>query len=229
MNNPASNWPEHAAARNTHNRMFEIVQRHLGGLNDISILDMPCGAGLFSSRLAQAGMQVTAMDIEAVEPFKFDPAHRMLADANLGLPFDAEKFDALVSIEGIEHLDNPRGFLRECARVVKPGGYVFVSTPNVDSFRSRKYVMLRGYHHYFGPRGDSSKDSGHMLPVDMIFFRGAAKLAGLEIVEINVNEMAGKTWFKEWLRPMLSRNLPLNMRGEIPFYGDVILYALRKA
>jgi SAM-dependent methyltransferase len=229
MDNVISSWPEHAAARNTHNRMFEIVQRHIGDVKETFILDMPCGAGLFSSRLAQAGMQVTAMDIEAVEPFKFDSAHRVLADANLGLPFDSEKFDALVTIEGIEHLENPRAFLRECARVVKPRGWVFLSTPNVDSLRSRKGVLVRGYHRYFGPRGEGVKDSGHMLPVDMIFFRGAAKLAGLEIVEVNVNELSGKSWFKELLRPMLVRSLPLNMRGEIPFYGDVILYALRKA
>lgn len=228
MENVINNWPEHAAAPNTHNRMFEMIQSHIGKIQGVSILDMPCGAGLFSSRLAQAGMQVTAMDIAAVEPFKFDPASRFLADANQGLPFDTAKFDALVTIEGIEHLDNPRAFLRECARVVKSGGWVFLSTPNVDSFRSRRYVFTKGYHRYFGPLGDGTKDSGHMLPVDMIFFRGAAKLAGLEIIEIQVNNLIGKSWIKELLRPIMVRNLPSNMRGEIPFYGDVILYALRK-
>lgn len=222
------NWPEHAAAHNTHNRMLEMVQHHLSTLEGVAILDMPCGAGLFSSRLGQAGMHVTAMDIEAVKPFQFDSARRVLADANLGLPFDSEKFDALVTIEGIEHLENPRAFLRECARVVKPGGWVFLSTPNVDSFRSRRYVLARGYHRFFGPQGRDSKDSGHLLPIDMIFFHGAAKQAGLEIIAVDVNELSGKSWFKELMRPMLVRNLPLHMRGEVPFYGDVILYAMRK-
>ncbi|MBA3033961.1 MAG: methyltransferase domain-containing protein [Gammaproteobacteria bacterium] len=221
-------WPEHAAAHNTHSIMFDLIARHVGNVAGVAICDIPCGAGLFSRRLADAGMQVTAMDIEAVEPYLFDASRRVLGDANQGLPFESAKFDSLVSIEGIEHLENPSGFLRECARVVKPGGWIFLSTPNVDGFRSRKYVLLRGYHRFFGPQGDRSKDSGHLLPIDMIFFRGAAARAGLEIIDIKVNDLSGKNWVKEWLRKILMCRLPVSMRGEIPFYGDVIIYALRK-
>lgn len=221
-------WPEHAAAHNTHDRMFDMIVRHVGSVAGVTICDVPCGAGLFSRRLADAGMRVTAMDIEAVEPYLFDVSHRVLGDANQGLPFESAKFDALVTIEGIEHLENPTGFLRECARVVKPGGWVFLSTPNVDSFRSRKYVMFRGHHRFFGPQSARSKDSGHLLPIDMIFFRGAASRADLEIIDVSANDLSGKSWIKEQLRKILVRRLPASMRGEIPFYGDVIIYALRK-
>lgn len=221
-------WPEHAAAHNTHNSMFNMISRHVGNVAGVTICDIPCGAGLFSRRLADAGIQVTAMDIEAVEPYLFDVSRRVLGDANQGLPFESAKFDVLVTIEGIEHLENPTGFLRECARVVKPGGWVFLSTPNVDSFRSRKYILFRGHHRFFGPQSDQTKDSGHLLPIDMIFFRGAAAHAGLEIIDIGVNDLSGKSWIKEWLRRVLVRRLPVSMRGEIPFYGDVIIYALHK-
>ena len=221
-------WPAHAAAFNTHNQMFSMISKHIGNMPGVTICDVPCGAGMFSKRLADAGMEVTAVDIEAVEPYLFDTTKRFLADANHGLPFESAKFDALVTIEGIEHLENPSGFLRECARVVKSGGWVFLSTPNVDSFRSRKTVMLRGYHKYFGPLSDQTKDSGHLLPVDMTFFRGAAARAGLEIVDVDVNDLSGKNWAKELLRKVLVRNLPTSMHGDIPFYGDVIIYAMRK-
>lgn len=221
-------WPEHAAAHNTHDRMFDMICKHVGNMVGVTICDVPCGAGLFSRRLAEMGMQVTAMDIVAVDPYLFDVTRRVLGDANQGLPFESAKFDSLVTIEGIEHLENPAGFMRECARVVKPGGWVFLSTPNVDSFRSRKYVMFRGYHRFFGPQNDQTKDSGHLLPIDMIFFRGAAARAGLEIIDIGVNDLSGKSWVKERLRKILVRRLPASMRGEIPFYGDVIMYALRK-
>lgn len=221
-------WPAHAAAHGTHDRMFDMIAKHIGNMAGVTICDIPCGAGLFSKRLADAGMQVAAVDIEAVEPYLFDASKRVLADANQGLPFDSAKFDSLVTIEGIEHLENPTCFLRECARVVKPGGWVFLSTPNVDSFRSRKYVMFRGYHRFFGPQSDLTKDSGHLLPIDMIFFKGAAARVGLEIIDISVNNLSGKSIIKEWLRKLLMRKLPISMRGEIPFYGDVIIYALRK-
>lgn len=228
MSEVLESWPEHAAAHNTHDRMFDMIARHVGPLAGVSICDMPCGAGLFSRRLADAGMEVTAMDIEAVEPYLFDASRRVLGDANQGLPFESGRFDALVTIEGIEHLENPSGFLRECARVVKPGGWIFLSTPNVDSFRSRKYVMFRGHHRFFGPQGEGGKDSGHQLPIDMIFFRGAAARAGLEIVDVGVNDLSGKSRFKDCLRKVLVRRLPQSMRGDIPFYGDVMIYALRK-
>jgi 2-polyprenyl-3-methyl-5-hydroxy-6-metoxy-1,4-benzoquinol methylase len=38
--------------------------------------------------------------------------------------------DVVASVETIEHLENPRAFMRQLARVVKPGGVVIVSTPN---------------------------------------------------------------------------------------------------
>ncbi|MCX7186496.1 MAG: methyltransferase domain-containing protein [Methylophilales bacterium] len=228
MTDIANNWPAHAAAFNTHHEMFNMINKHIKYIRGVTICDVPCGAGMFSQRLADIGMEVTALDIEAVEPYLFDASRRVLADANQGLPFESERFDSLVTIEGIEHLENPSEFLRECARIVKPGGWVFLSTPNVDSFRSRKSVMYRGYHRYFGPLSDTTKDSGHMLPIDMTFFRGAAERAGLEIIDIGVNDLSGKSFFKELLRKFLVRNLPISMHGEIPFYGDVIIYAMRK-
>ncbi len=228
-NDQAHQWPEHAAARNTHNRVLEVMRHHLPKISGLSILDVPCGAGAFSARLAALGANVVPMDIEAVEPFHADRALRILGDANQPLPFPDGSFDALVTIEGIEHLENPAFYVRECARVVKPGGWVFLSTPNVDSFRSRKSAFVYGFHRYFGPWSDVHKDSWHLLPVDMVFLRGAAKKANLEIVDVTVNDMRGKNPFKELLRPLLTRKLPQYMRGLVPFYGDVIIYALRKA
>ncbi len=204
------------------------MQKHLPGLAGLSVLDAPCGAGAFSARLGTLGAQVIPMDIEAVEPFYADRSRRVLADANQTLPFPDGSFDAMVTIEGIEHLENPSFFLRECARVVKPDGWVFLSTPNVDSFRSRKYVFLHGYHKFFGPWSDTHKDSWHLLPVDMVFLRGAAGKANLEIVDMAVNDMSGRNPFKEILRPLLVRKLPPYMRGPVPFYGEVIIYAMKK-
>ncbi|MDB5813107.1 MAG: Methyltransferase type 11 [Rhodocyclales bacterium] len=223
-----SRWPAHAAARNTHNRVAELVCHYLKDEKSLRVCDLPCGAGLFSKRLADLGMNVTGVDIEAVSPFHFDESCRVLADANLRLPFEDGSFDAMVTIEGIEHLENPSFFLRECARVVRPGGLIFLSTPNVDSFRSRKYVLSYGYHRYFTPREDGSKDSGHLHPIDMSFIRQALAKNGLSLLETSINQIEGQTAWKEMLRPWLTRKLPSYMQGEIPFYGDVIIYVLRK-
>lgn len=228
LTNPAqTQWPEHAAAHNTHQRVLDMIHRMLPSASGRKALDVPCGAGALSARLAASGLSVTSVDIEAVEPFLHDPKQRVLADANHGLPFPDQEYDLVLSVEGIEHLENPSAFLRECARVTRHDGLVIISTPNVDSFRSRRWALLRGHPRFFGPQGEANKDSGHLHGIDMIFFRGAAARAGLEIIDIAVNDI-DKSWFSELLRPWLTRRLPTAMQGEIPFYGDVMIYGLRK-
>lgn len=221
-------WPAHAAAPNTHNRVLELVRQYYPELKGVRICDLPCGAGAFSNRLAGMGADTVPVDIAAVEPFLADASRRVLADANQRLPFADGEFDAFVTIEGIEHLENPSFFLRECARVIKPEGRIFLTTPNVDSFRSRRYLFAYGFYRFFEPVNDTDKDSGHLHPIDMVFFRGAAQRAGLEIAEVTVNRIEKKGWFSERLRSSLVRKLPEYMRGEVPFYGDVIIYVLKK-
>lgn len=221
-------WAEHAAAPNTHNRVLELVRQHLPVAAGLRVCDLPCGAGLFSARLAQLGMDVTAVDIETVEPFQFDRTRLMLADANQQLPFADGQFDAMVSIEGIEHLENPSLFLRECSRVVKPGGFVFLSTPNVDSYRSRRSAFFHGFPKYFQPKTAERKDAWHLHPIDMTFVRGALRKTELQLVELAVNQVSGKNVLREALRPILTRKLPPEMRGLIPFYGEVMIYVLQK-
>lgn len=228
---PSNDWPAHAAAPNTHVRVFQLVQQYLKEKKGLVVCDVPCGAGAFSARLASLGMSVNAVDVAAVEPFLFDVNNRTLADVNGGLPLPDASQDALVTIEGIEHLENPSFFLRECARVIKQDGWIFLSTPNVDSMRSRRSMFTKGYARFYQPTVFGEKASGHLLPVDMVFIRGAADRAGLEIVEIAVNRIAD--WFllrfiKNMLRPFLTSKLPPNMRGEIPFFGEVIIYVMRK-
>lgn len=221
-------WAEHAAAPNTHNRVLELVRQYLSAAAGLKVCDLPCGAGLFSARLAQLGMDVTAVDIETVEPFQFDRTRLTLADANQKLPFADGEFDAMVSIEGIEHLENPSFFLRECSRVVKPGGHVFLSTPNVDSYRSRRSAFFHGFPKYFQPKTAERKDAWHLHPIDMTFVRGALRKTDLRVVDLAVNQMSGKNLLREALRPILTRKLPPEMRGHIPFYGEVMIYVLQK-
>ena len=224
---PPSNWPEQAAAHYTHDQVLSMLMRLLPNRAGLSALDLPCGAGALSARMAATGLNVTSVDIEATEPFRHDPARRIIADANQALPFPDNHFDLVVTVEGIEHLESPTGFLRECARITRAGGTLIVSTPNVDSMRSRTWAFLRGHSRYFGPQGDSAKDSGHLHPIDMIFFRGAAAKVGLEIIDLSVNEIK-RSFVRQLFRPWLTRRLPIHMRGDIPYYGDVMIYGLRK-
>lgn len=217
------------SAPNTHEAAFDLFTAHVGKLAGLKICDVPAGAGAFSQRLIEEGALVSAVDIEAHGDFAPDCAVLTLADANLGLPFPDAGFDAVASIEGIEHLENPSFFLREMARILKPGGWALVTTPNVDSFRSRQYRLLRGHYKFFRPESATARQYGHLHPIDMVFFKGAAQKAGLTLVATAINEQTERhAWLKEMFRQWLSRYWPSEMQGRIPFYGDVIVYLLRK-
>lgn len=230
---PHSDLPDYRALpefanRNTHNTVHALLQEFLGDFRGKLICDLPCGAGSFSVRLATLGAVPVPVDIMRHEPYYYHQDQLRLADANEGIPCEDGSLDAMVSIEGIEHFENPTHFLRECARVVKPDGFVVISTPNVDSFRSRKSAFLKGYPRFFEPVSTEEKASGHQLPIDMVFFRGAARRAGLEIVRTTVNR-PGRAWLARLLAPVFSRRLPHEMRSAIPLFGDVMIYVLRRS
>jgi len=216
-----------AAAPHTHDVAIEVASRLLGGLKNRDVLDLPCGAGLMCRRLTEFGARVTGIDIEANPNFLADPACRVVHDLNKGIPLEDASFDLVMSIEGVEHLENPSYFMREMARVLRRDGVAILSTPNVDSFRSRLSRLMRGHYKFFRPLDEGERVSGHLHPIDMVLVHGAAAKAGLRIVEIAVNEITDHRMFlKELLRPHLTRHLPKSMRGRVPFYGDVIIYAL---
>jgi len=67
---------------------------------------------------------------------------------NERLPFEDGAFDAIVSQEGVEHLENLAGFLRESRRVLKQGGHIWITTPNFMDISSRMAFLLSGQKSY---------------------------------------------------------------------------------
>lgn len=97
-------------------------------------LDVGCGLGFFSQRLHQRGARVMACDIgpTLVEQTRNRVGcDGQVADA-LALvdQFGKDRFDLVVSSECIEHVPNPADAIRQMAGVLKPGGYLAISTPN---------------------------------------------------------------------------------------------------
>jgi 2-polyprenyl-3-methyl-5-hydroxy-6-metoxy-1,4-benzoquinol methylase len=68
------------------------------------------------------------------------------ADLNAPLPCPDASFDAIISTEVIEHLENPRAVFRELSRLLRPGGRLLLTTPNQESIRSLASLIVRGHH-----------------------------------------------------------------------------------
>jgi 2-polyprenyl-3-methyl-5-hydroxy-6-metoxy-1,4-benzoquinol methylase len=98
-------------------------------------LEVGCGLGFFSARLKERGARVLATDLgeQLLEKVRLRVGCECAwADAlSLEEQFGAERFDLVVSSECIEHTPAPLRALQQMARVLKPGGYLAVSTPNL--------------------------------------------------------------------------------------------------
>jgi SAM-dependent methyltransferase len=102
-----------------------------------TVLDAGCGVGYGSAFLAERAQRVVGVDrsAEAIRHARVRyAAHNVeFVEANLvALPFEDESFDVVCAFETIEHLEDQPAFLRECARVLRPAGTLFVSTPRVE-------------------------------------------------------------------------------------------------
>ncbi len=105
--------------------------------NGLRLLDIGCGGGLLSEPMARLGFDVQGID-PAAENIAIARAHA----ASIGLPVhyacaiaedladEAEGFDVVLNMEIIEHVADARGFIRACARLVRPGGLMFTATLN---------------------------------------------------------------------------------------------------
>ena len=99
------------------------------------VLDVGCGDGNFTASLADAGYQMLGLDGNAEiisAATKSYPAVRFAqasAYDDFAGAFDDELFDAVVSIEVIEHLYSPREFVRRVHDALRPNGLFIVTTP----------------------------------------------------------------------------------------------------
>jgi 2-polyprenyl-3-methyl-5-hydroxy-6-metoxy-1,4-benzoquinol methylase len=110
---------------------------------DLKILDVGCGDGVISEPIMKMGNYVAALELPTVATLakKCKVSTVMAGDAE-ELAFASESFDLVIASEVVEHLWEPKSFLNEAHRVLKPSGYMIIETPegekglNYDSHRN---------------------------------------------------------------------------------------------
>jgi 2-polyprenyl-3-methyl-5-hydroxy-6-metoxy-1,4-benzoquinol methylase len=125
--------PEHCTLR-----PFRRAEKILAYLRSLrlerpNILDMGCGMGWFADKLSQFG-PTTGIDLceEAIAKAKSNFSHVTFQAGNVyGMDLPEQYFNVVVSQEVIAHVPDQNGYLERAARVLKPGGYLIVTTPNL--------------------------------------------------------------------------------------------------
>jgi ubiquinone/menaquinone biosynthesis C-methylase UbiE len=115
------------------------------------VLDAGCGGGGMPLSLAEESSSVVAIDL--VDRFR-DAGTKLAAEMKLSnleflqadgtaLPFAKAAFDCVLSHAVIEHVADAEAYLRECRRVLKPGGWMYLSTAPYLSFAGAHLPRLK--------------------------------------------------------------------------------------
>ena len=124
-----------------HDLVWKLLREHQPG----RLLDIPSGPGYFAQQAQNSGFKTIASEIDESLHI-FPNISYKKADMSRELPFESDSFDYIVSIEGLEHIENQFLFLRECARILKQNGKLFLTTPNISSLENRLSFFITGSH-----------------------------------------------------------------------------------
>jgi len=172
-----------------------LKERTIGGVHDFILhevlarfspdsgpaIDLGAGSGALAARLRDNGWDVRAADIDRQE-YKADiPFIQVnLDEENFSALLGERKFGLITAVEVIEHVESPIGFLRNVARMLKPGGLVVLTTPNVDNAPARLKFFLTGKLRMMDERSDPT----HISPIFWdLLQRQYLPRVGLQVVE----------------------------------------------
>jgi SAM-dependent methyltransferase len=148
------------------------------------LLDVGCGRGEYLETFAKLGFEVVGIDSAPSAQGMAAGLEVKVANIEEGLPFPSESFDYIYSKSNIEHLHQPGRMLRECYRVLRPGGVAAIMAP---SWRHQARVFYEDY--------------THVSPFTVNGLKDALMVAGFSDVEVKLFWQLPFLWRRPWLFP----------------------------
>ncbi len=149
-----------APCANAEAGVHEAAHRLIEPLERGKLYDLAAGEGALSHWAAGRRFDVTAVDLG---PSAYTGRHVRFvqADLNRELPLPDGEAAVVAAIEVIEHLENHFAFLREAARVLRPGGRLVLSTPNEHAAQNRWSYFRTGF---FGASREVIREDDPVFP-----------------------------------------------------------------
>ncbi len=181
-------------------------------------VDVGCGTGNLFPLVQDRFQRYVGIDAIRYDEF---PLQVQFTPADLNAapwPLADECADAVVAVETIEHLENPRAFVRELTRLAKPGGWIIVTTPNQLSLLSKMTLLFKNQFNAF-QEGSYPAHLTALLESDL---RRIARESGWEDVAIHYSGSGRVT--------MTSKRYPRFLSKAFPrAFSDNVLIMGRKA
>jgi 2-polyprenyl-6-hydroxyphenyl methylase/3-demethylubiquinone-9 3-methyltransferase len=184
-------WDPNGEARPLHDlnpaRLGYVAERVK--LDGAEVLDVGCGGGLLSEALASRGARVTALDLS---PEVLEAARLHLYESGLKVDYREQsvesladecpaRFDVITCMEMLEHVPDPASVVEACARLLKPGGRLFLSTLNRTPAAFGLAIVGAEYLMRLLPRG-THRYAQFIRPSELA---GAIRGAGLELEDVS--------------------------------------------
>lgn len=161
---------------------LKFIQKFIE-LTNRSVLDVGCGGGVLSESLACNGAIVTGLDVEpdAIAAAKKHAKEHQLQIKYVCKPiedYEASSFDFITCMEMLEHVPDPQLVIEHCARLLKPDGYLFLSTINRTAKAYASVIVAAEYILRLLPR--QTHDFDKFLKISEL--AAMVRTAGLEMV-----------------------------------------------
>jgi 2-polyprenyl-6-hydroxyphenyl methylase / 3-demethylubiquinone-9 3-methyltransferase len=172
------------------------IARLADGLQGKRVLDVGCGGGILAEAMAAQGAEVTGIDL-AEKPLKVATLHgiesgtrvdyRLIAAEALAAESPAT-FDVVTCMEMLEHVPDPASTVAACARLARPGGWVFFSTINRNPKSFLFAIVGAEYVLNLLPRG-THEYAKFITPSELAAHCRAAKLEPADLTGMTYNPL----------------------------------------
>ena len=179
---------------------YNIENSKSNFLNGLNILDIGCGGGLISEPMARLGADVTGIDASE-KNIRIASLHSK--KNNLDIKYinssperldNTKKFDIILNLEVVEHVDNVNLYIRSCQRLLKKGGLMFTATINRSFSSYIKAIIGAEYVLRWLPIGTHDWNK-FLKPEELEKFLSQEKFLTLDIKGLKFNPLTQK-WKK---------------------------------
>jgi SAM-dependent methyltransferase len=190
--------PQRKIKSASHAKTNEVIERLLLARisPDSRVVDFGAGRGHMSARLAdyfRAAGRVPRQHIKgfevATEQFECDEVDCIPLVPDAPIPEPPSSADVIYAIEVLEHCPRPYELFRDFARVLRPGGHLIFSVPNLLTLTSRVRFLLTGYSTLYGPPSihdrDAGRIAGHIMPLSLPYFVCGLLRAGFSAIQFH--------------------------------------------